>query len=82
MNSWLLIRRLRGPAFVIMVGITALLEPVGCAQLRPQLAAVPDPGRGTGAGRTGSHRRGPSCGSTPLPRPVYRFGGRFRHARG
>jgi hypothetical protein len=26
MNSWLLIRRLRGPAFVILVGITALLN--------------------------------------------------------
>ena len=26
MNTWLLIRRLRGPAFLIMVGITALLN--------------------------------------------------------
>jgi hypothetical protein len=26
MNSWLLIRRLRGPAFLILVGITALLN--------------------------------------------------------
>jgi hypothetical protein len=26
MNTWLFIRRLRGPAFVIMVGITALLN--------------------------------------------------------
>ncbi len=26
MNSWLLIRRLRGPAFLIMFGITALLN--------------------------------------------------------
>jgi hypothetical protein len=29
MNSWLLIRRLRGPAFLIMVGITALLNQWG-----------------------------------------------------
>jgi hypothetical protein len=26
MNSWLFIRRLRGPAFLILVGITALLN--------------------------------------------------------
>src|SRR6202453_4515951 len=26
MNTWLLIRRLRGPAFLILVGITALLN--------------------------------------------------------
>ena len=26
MNTWLLIRRLRGPAFLIMFGITALLN--------------------------------------------------------
>ncbi len=26
MNSWLLIRRLRGPAFLLLVGITALLN--------------------------------------------------------
>jgi hypothetical protein len=26
MNSWLLLRRLRGPAFLILVGITALLN--------------------------------------------------------
>jgi hypothetical protein len=29
MNAWLLIRRLRGPAFLIMVGITALLNQWG-----------------------------------------------------
>jgi hypothetical protein len=29
MNAWLLIRRLRGPAFVIMAGITALLNQWG-----------------------------------------------------
>ncbi len=29
MNAWLLIRRLRGPAFVILVGITALLNQWG-----------------------------------------------------
>ena len=29
MNSWLLIRRLRGPAFLILVGITALLNQWG-----------------------------------------------------
>jgi Domain of unknown function (DUF5668) len=29
MNSWLLIRRLRGPAFIILVGITALLNQWG-----------------------------------------------------
>jgi hypothetical protein len=29
MNAWLLIRRLRGPAFLIMVGITALLDQWG-----------------------------------------------------
>jgi Domain of unknown function (DUF5668) len=29
MNSWLLIRRLRGPAFLIMFGITALLNQWG-----------------------------------------------------
>jgi hypothetical protein len=29
MNTWLLIRRLRGPAFLIMVGITALLNQWG-----------------------------------------------------
>ena len=29
MNSWFLIRRLRGPAFVILVGITALLNQWG-----------------------------------------------------
>jgi hypothetical protein len=29
MNTWLLIRRLRGPAFVIMAGITALLNQWG-----------------------------------------------------
>jgi hypothetical protein len=29
MNSWLLIRRLRGPAFLILVGVTALLNQWG-----------------------------------------------------
>ena len=29
MNSWLLIRRLRGPAFLILVGFTALLNQWG-----------------------------------------------------
>jgi hypothetical protein len=29
MNAWLLIRRLRGPAFLILVGITALLNQWG-----------------------------------------------------
>jgi hypothetical protein len=29
MNGWLLIRRLRGPAFLIMVGVTALLNQWG-----------------------------------------------------
>jgi len=29
MNAWLLIRRLRGPAFVILVGVTALLNQWG-----------------------------------------------------
>lgn len=29
MNSWLLMRRLRGPAFLIMVGFTALLNQWG-----------------------------------------------------
>ena len=29
MNSWLLIRRLRGPAFLILFGITALLSQWG-----------------------------------------------------
>ena len=29
MNSWLFIRRLRGPAFLILVGITALLNQWG-----------------------------------------------------
>jgi hypothetical protein len=29
MNSWLIIRRLRGPAFIILVGITALLNQWG-----------------------------------------------------
>ena len=29
MNTWLIIRRLRGPAFLIMVGITALLNQWG-----------------------------------------------------
>jgi hypothetical protein len=29
MNAWLLLRRLRGPAFVIMAGITALLNQWG-----------------------------------------------------
>ncbi|MGC2401846.1 MAG: hypothetical protein WA510_18770 [Acidobacteriaceae bacterium] len=29
MNSWLLIRRLRGPAFVILVGINAFLDQWG-----------------------------------------------------
>ena len=29
MNTWLLIRRLRGPAFLILVGITALLNQWG-----------------------------------------------------
>jgi hypothetical protein len=29
MNSWLLIRRLRGPAFVILVGVNALLNQWG-----------------------------------------------------
>ena len=29
MNTWLLIRRLRGPAFIILVGITALLNQWG-----------------------------------------------------
>jgi Domain of unknown function (DUF5668) len=29
MNTWLLIRRLRGPAFVVLVGITALLNQWG-----------------------------------------------------
>jgi hypothetical protein len=29
MNAWLLIRKLRGPAFLIMVGITALLNQWG-----------------------------------------------------
>ena len=29
MNSWLLIRRLRGPAFLILIGITALLNQWG-----------------------------------------------------
>ena len=29
MNTWLLIRRLRGPAFLIMFGITALLKQWG-----------------------------------------------------
>ncbi len=29
MNAWLLVRRLRGPAFLIMVGITALLNQWG-----------------------------------------------------
>jgi hypothetical protein len=29
MNSWLLLRRLRGPAFLILVGITALLNQWG-----------------------------------------------------
>jgi hypothetical protein len=26
MNAWLLVRRLRGPAFIILVGVTALLN--------------------------------------------------------
>ena len=29
MNAWLLIRRLRGPAFVVLVGVTALLNQWG-----------------------------------------------------
>jgi hypothetical protein len=29
MNSWFLIRRLRGPAFLILVGVTALLNQWG-----------------------------------------------------
>lgn len=29
MNTWLLIRRLRGPAFLILVGVTALLNQWG-----------------------------------------------------
>ena len=29
MNAWLLLRRLRGPVFVIMAGITALLNQWG-----------------------------------------------------
>jgi hypothetical protein len=29
MNAWLFVRRLRGPAFVILVGITALLNQWG-----------------------------------------------------
>jgi Domain of unknown function (DUF5668) len=29
MNAWLLIRRLRGPAFVILAGVTALLNQWG-----------------------------------------------------
>jgi hypothetical protein len=29
MNSWLLIRRLRGPAFLILLGVTALLNQWG-----------------------------------------------------
>jgi hypothetical protein len=29
MNSWLFIRRLRGPAFIILVGVTALLNQWG-----------------------------------------------------
>jgi len=29
MNTWLLIRRLRGPAFLVLVGITALLNQWG-----------------------------------------------------
>jgi Domain of unknown function (DUF5668) len=34
MNAWLLIRRLRGPAFLILVGITALLNQWGVLSFR------------------------------------------------
>ena len=35
MNTWLLIRRLRGPAFLILVGITALLNQWGVLSFGP-----------------------------------------------
>ena len=67
MNSWLLIRRLRGPAFLILVGVTALLNQWGVLSFSRSwplyliLAGV------TWAGRAGGSDGGPAWCLRPNP---------------
>jgi hypothetical protein len=50
MNAWLLIRRLRGPAFLILVGITALAERAAIAAAPPAVPPLyPGPYAGSGS---------------------------------
>ena len=65
MNRYIMIRRLRGPAFLLLVGVLALLDQTGHPQLRALvLAAVADSGRRADAGRARRAGRGggyPPC---------------------
>ncbi len=57
MSHYILIRRLRGPAFLLLVGALALLNQADILGLGQELAPVPHPGRGAGAGRACSAGR-------------------------
>jgi hypothetical protein len=66
MNPWLLIRRLRGPAFLILVGITALLDQwgiLGFSRSWPLYLIL--------AGVLGLAERAAYSLSPPLPPPLY-----------
>jgi hypothetical protein len=64
MNSWLMIRRLRGPAFIILVGITALLNQWGVLSFGrswPLYLIL--------AGLLGLAERAALAAGTPIPNP-------------
>jgi hypothetical protein len=66
MNAWLLIRRLRGPAFLIMVGITALLDQWGVLRFSrswPLYLIL--------AGILGLAERAAIAAAPPTPPPLY-----------
>jgi hypothetical protein len=66
MNSWLLIRRLRGPAFLILVGITALLNQWGVLSFTrswPLYLIL--------AGVLGLAERAAMSAAPPVPPPVH-----------
>jgi hypothetical protein len=66
MNTWLLIRRLRGPAFLVLVGITALLNQwgvLGFARSWPLYLIL--------AGVLGLAERAAMAAAPPIVPPLY-----------
>ena len=70
MNSWLLIRRLRGPAFLILVGITALLNQWGVLSFSRSWPLYLILAGRDWAGRASRHHRGSSRSLPPTPGPM------------